>query len=145
MNAIFSDTKVQEAIVTALVALLLFIAGLLSYGVKKLSSVDRVTKSTRQQVTNDHPTNLRDDVSKVIAEVGKIADISAQNSKDISSVKDALDKHIENQSSEFRHVRYVMGELHGQIDRESKDRQITSARVDGEHARLWKALENMGF
>ena len=121
LEPILKDPGVIEAMVAVVIAVLTAVTALLGFGVKRLRDLQKLSTETservavtKEQVTNNHDTNLRDDVTdlKILVTDG------------------------------FRRMDHLFGESHDR--QVITDRRIegveTNARV--EHERIWKALEN---
>ena len=120
LEPILRDPGVIEAMVAVVIAVLTAVTALLGFGVKRLRDLQKLSTETskqvavtKEQVTNNHDTNLRDDVTEL-----KIL-----------------------MTDGFRRMDNLFGESHDR--QVITDRRIegveTNARV--EHERIWKALE----
>ena len=113
MSEVLQAPEVIEALVAATVAVLAVIAGLAGLAVAQVKKVKELTESTNTQVTNNHQSNLRDDVTEV---------------------RDLV-------QAGFRRMDHQFGEIHDQVQREARDRQALDDRAQEEHRRIWKAIE----
>lgn len=113
IDTILRDQEVVKALAGLITAALLALAGLLTLGVKKLREIATLSEITKEQVTNSHGTNLRDDF-------------------------DDLKESIE---SGFRRMDHQFGEMHDrQMVTDHRIEGVeNSARA--EHERIWKAIE----
>lgn len=114
VESVISDPKVVEAMVGVVIAALGVVGGLLGWAVKRLNSVQKKVVATNEQVTNNHDTNLRDDVTEI---------------------KDLM-------TNGFRRMDHQFGETHDQIARLDRDRQALSARVDEDRKIMMKYHED---
>ncbi|MGI5530144.1 DUF2746 domain-containing protein [Streptomyces syringium] len=55
-----------------------------------LAEVREHTQEARDQVSNDHATNLRDDLDRVIHGLDRVLDGQAQHTRDISALRTEL-------------------------------------------------------
>lgn len=108
-----SDPKVIEAMVGVVIAALSVISALLGWAVKRLNTMQKKVASTNEQVTNNHDTNLRDDVTEI---------------------KDLM-------LNGFRRMDHQFGETHDHIARLDRDRQALSDRVDEDRKLMMKYHE----
>ena len=113
LGPIMQDAGVIEAMVAVVIAVLAVLAGLLGLGAKKLRDLQKTTAITKDQVTNNHDSNLRDDLTEV---------------------RDLV-------QAGFRRMDHQFGEIHDQVQREARDRQALDDRAQEEHKRIWKAIE----
>ena len=120
LEPILKDPGVIEAMVAVVIAVLTGVAALLGFGVKRLRDLQKLSTETskhvavtKDQVTNNHDTNLRDDVTelKVLMAEG------------------------------FRRMDHQFGESHDR--QVITDRRIEGVEMNArqEHERIWKALE----
>ena len=120
LEPILKDPGVIEAMVAVVIAVLTAVAALLGSGVKRLRDLQKLSTETKEQVavtkeqvTNNHDTNLRDDVTdlKILVTDG------------------------------FRRMDHLFGESHDR--QVITDRRIegVESNVRQEHERIWKALE----
>lgn len=100
--------------VGVMIAALGVIGGLLGWAVKHLSAVQKKVVATNEQVTNNHDTNLRDDVTEI---------------------KDLMDQG-------FKRMGHQFGETHDQIARLDRDRQALSDRVDEDRKLMMRLHED---
>ena len=123
LEPILKDPGVIEAMVAVVIAVLTAVAALLGFGVKRLRDLQKLSTETseqvavtKEQVTNNHDTNLRDDVTDL-----KIL------------VRDG-----------FRRMDHLFGESHDR--QVITDRRIEGVESNArqEHERLWKAMEKKG-
>ena len=121
------NPDVVEGMVAVLVGILALLAAIIGLGVKKLSDMKKATEevketatATKEQVTNNHSTNFRDDVTGLV--------------KTLDALSDTVNEG-------FRRMDHQFGEAH--------ERQvITDRRVEGvetnarqEHERIRKSIE----
>ena len=113
--------------VAVVLGVLALIGALLGLGVKRIlalqKATDAITESTaitKEQVTNNHKVNFRDEVTEV---------------------KNAVTDLREIMEVGFRRMDHQFGEIHDQVKREAVDRQALDARTQDEHKRLWEAIE----
>lgn len=113
IETILRDQEVVKALAGLITAVLLALAGLLTLGVNKLRKIAALSEITKEQVTNSHGTNLRDDF-------------------------DSLKESIE---SGFRRMDHQFGEMHDR--QMVTDRRIEGVEANArtEHDRIWKALD----
>ena len=120
LEPILKDPGVIEAVVAVVIAVLTAVAALLGFGVKRLRDLQKLSTETseqvavtKEQVTNNHDTNLRDDVTdlKILVTDG------------------------------FRRMDHLFGESHDR--QVIADRRIEGVESNArqEHERIWKALE----
>ena len=120
IEPILKDPGVIEAMVAVVIAVLTAVTVLLGFGVKRLRDLQKLSTETseqvavtKEQVTNNHDTNLRDDVTdlKILVTDG------------------------------FRRMDHQFGEAHDR--QVITDRRIEGVETNArqEHERLWKALE----
>ena len=120
LEPILKDPRVIEAMVAVVIAVLTAVAALLGFGVKRLRDLQKLSTETseqvavtKEQVTNSHDTNLRDDVTdlKILVTDG------------------------------FRRMDHLFGESHDR--QVITDRRIEGVESNArqEHERLWKAME----
>ena len=120
LEPILKDPGVIEAMVAVVIAVLTAVAALLGFGVKRLRDLQKLSTETskqvavtKEQVTNNHDTNLRDDVTdlKILVTDG------------------------------FRRMDNLFGESHDR--QVITDRRIEGVESNArqEHERIWKALE----
>ena len=120
LEPILKDPGVIEAMVAVVIAVLTAVAALLGFGVKRLRDLQKLSTETKEQVavtkeqvTNNHDTNLRDDVTdlKILVTDG------------------------------FRRMDNLFGESHDR--QVITDRRIESVESNArqENERIWKALE----
>ena len=120
LEPILKDPGVIEAMVAVVIAVLTAVTALLGFGVKRLRDLQKLSTETskqvavtKEQVANNHDTNLRDDLTEL---------------------KTLM-------TDGFRRMDHQFGEAHDR--QVITDRRIegveTNARV--EHERIWKALE----
>ncbi len=117
---ILRDPEVIEAMVAVVIAVLAAVTALLGLGVKKLRDLQKISAATseqvavtKEQVTNNHDTNLRDDLTEL---------------------KTLM-------TDGFRRMDHQFGEAHDR--QVITDRRIEGVETNArqEHERLWKALE----
>ena len=117
---ILRDPGVIEAMVAVVIAVLAAVTALLGLGVKKLRDLQKISAATseqvavtKEQVTNNHDTNLRDDLTEL---------------------KTLM-------TDGFRRMDHQFGEAHDR--QVITDRRIEGVETNArqEHERLWKALE----
>ncbi|MFJ3907457.1 hypothetical protein [Streptomyces vinaceus] len=88
------EPSVQVAIVSAGGAITVALVGVLVELVRRqgaaLAEVREHTQEARDQVSNDHSTNLRDDLDRVIHGLDRVLDGQAQHTRDISSLRTEL-------------------------------------------------------
>ena len=120
LEPILKDPGVIEAMVAVVIAVLTAVTALLGFGVKRLRDLQKLSTETskqvavtKEQVTNNHDTNLRDDVTELRILM----------------------------TDGFRRMDHLFGESHDR--QVITDRRIegveSSARQ--EYERIWKALE----
>ena len=120
LEPILKDPGVIKAMVAVVIAVLTAVTALLGSGVKRLRDLQKLSTETKEQVavtkeqvTNNHDTNLRDDVTdlKILVTDG------------------------------FRRMDNLFGESHDR--QVITDRRIegVETNVRQEHERIWKALE----
>ncbi|MCF2705804.1 DUF2746 domain-containing protein [Arcanobacterium haemolyticum] len=123
-----ADPRIGELITTTLIAVLGAIGALAAWIQRKFSSLDQKTDRLDQrtaesahkltavngQVSNDHGTNLRDDLDTMRDEI-----------------RDG-----------FKRMDHQFGEVHQRQEREAEERQALDRRSASEHERIWKAIEN---
>ena len=120
LEPILTDPGVIEAMVAVVIAVLTAVAALLGFGVKRLRDLQKLSTETseqvavtKEQVTNNHDTNLRDDVTdlKILVTDG------------------------------FRRMDHLFGAAHDR--QVITDRRIEGVESNArqEHERIWKALE----
>ena len=114
VESVISDPSVVEAMVGVVIAGLGVIGGLLGWAVKRLNAVQKKVVATNEQVTNNHDTNLRDDVTEI---------------------KDLMAKGFQRMDHQF-------GETHDRIERLDRDRQALSDRVDEDRKLMMKFHES---
>lgn len=134
LEPILSDPKVVEAMIGVVIAVLTLVTGLLGFGVKRLKALQADAEATRkrvevtnEQVTNDHDTNLRDDLTDVQRSVVSVRD-------DVAALTTTVHEG-------FRRMDHQFGETHDRLVAEKRERQNLDERDREEHARIWKALE----
>ena len=106
IDVILRDQEVVKALAGLITAVLLALTGLLTLVYRKLTK-------TNEQVTNNHGTNLRDDLDEV---------------RDL--IHDG-----------FRRMDHKFGEVHDCQQSEARERQSLDDRIQAEHARIWKAID----
>lgn len=120
LEPILKDPGVIEAMVAVVIAVLTAVAALLGFGVKKLRDLQKLSTETskqvavtKEQVTNNHDTNLRDDLTEL--------------------------KTLMTEG--FRRMDHQFGEAHDR--QVITDRRIEGVEMNArqEHERIWKALE----
>ena len=120
LEPILKDPGVIEAMVAVVIAVLTGVAALLGFGVKRLRDLQKLSTETskhvavtKDQVTNNHDTNLRDDVTEL---------------------KTLM-------TDGFRRMDHQFGESHDR--QVITDRRIEGVESNArqEHERIWKALE----
>lgn len=120
LEPILKDPGVIEAMVAVVIAVLTAVAALLGFGVKKLRDLQKLSTETskqvavtKEQVTNNHDTNLRDDLTEL--------------------------KTLTTEG--FRRMDHQFGEAHDR--QVITDRRIEGVEMNArqEHERIWKALE----
>ena len=128
LEPVLRDPQVIEAMVAVVLGVLALIGALLGLGVKRIRALqkatDAITESTaitKEQVTNNHKVNFRDEVTEV---------------------KNAVTDLREIMEVGFRRMDHQIGEIHDQVKREAVDRQALDARAQDEHARIWTSLNN---
>lgn len=112
LEPVISDPRVIEALIAAAVATLGTITVLLGWTAKRLTAVQKKVVATNEQVTNEHKTNLRDDVTRLSQKVDLVLD-------EMSSEKE---------SREYRDKR-----AETQIDGLRDDVRALTARAESEH------------
>ena len=135
LEPILSDPKVVEAMIGVVIAVLALVTGLLGLGVKRLKALQSDAAETRkrvevtnQQVTNDHDTNLRDDLTDVQRSVTSIRD-------DIAALTTTVHEG-------FRRMDKQFGEANDRaVSAERRlDNVEASARED--HKQLWQSIRD---
>lgn len=116
MNQLLQTPEVIEALAAAVIAILALIAALAGLLVKKLKALESTTESTNTQVTNNHQSNLRDDVTDV--------------GKQVEALAITVNRLTDTTHEGFRRMDHQFGEVHDRVERVDKDRQALSARVD---------------
>lgn len=120
LEPILKDPGVIEAMVAVVIAVLTAVAALLGFGVKRLRDLQKLSTETskqvavtKEQVTNNHDTNLRDDVTEL---------------------KTLM-------TDGFRRMDHQFGEAHDR--QVITDRRIEGVEMNArqEHERIWKSLE----
>lgn len=126
LDPVLRDPNVIEAMVVVALGVLSLIGALLGLGVKRIRALQKATAEitestaiTKDQVTNSHHVNFRDEVTEV---------------------KDAVTDLREIMETGFRRMDHQFGEIHDQVAREAVDRQALDARAQEEHSRIWQAL-----
>ncbi|MEU7030042.1 DUF2746 domain-containing protein [Streptomyces sp. NPDC046275] len=88
------DPTVQVAVVSAGGMVTAALVGVLVELVRRqgtaLAEVREHTQEARDQVSNDHATNLRDDLDKVIAGLDRVLEGQARHSRDIRELRAEL-------------------------------------------------------
>lgn len=88
------EPSVQVAVVSAGGAITVALVGVLVELVRRqgtaLAEVREHTQEAREQVSNDHATNLRDDLDRVIHGLDRVLDGQAQHTRDISTLRSEL-------------------------------------------------------
>ncbi|GGU41408.1 hypothetical protein GCM10010211_00470 [Streptomyces albospinus] len=88
------EPSVQVALVSAGGAVVAALVGVLVELVRRqgtaLAEVREHAQEAREQVSNDHSTNLRDDVDRVIRGLDRVLDGQAQHSRDIAALRTDL-------------------------------------------------------
>ncbi|MEU5433814.1 hypothetical protein AB0G73_10595 [Streptomyces sp. NPDC020719] len=88
------EPTVQVAAISAGGAVLAALVGVLVELVRRqgtaLAEVREHAQEAREQVSNDHSTNLRDDVDRVIRGLDRVLDGQAQHSRDIAALRTDL-------------------------------------------------------
>ena len=71
------DPSVQAAVVTTIGLIVVALLGLIAEGLRRnhvaTRSIKKDTRASREQVQNDHSTNLRDDVDRILEVIEKVA------------------------------------------------------------------------
>ena len=120
IEPILKDPGVIEAMVAVVIAVLTAVTALLGFGVKRLRDLQKLSTETskqvavtKEQVANNHDTNLRDDLTEL---------------------KTLM-------TDGFRRMDHQFGEAHDR--QVITDRRIEGVETNArqEHERLWKALE----
>ena len=120
LEPILTDPGVIEAMVAVVIAVLTALAALLGFGVKRLRDLQKLSTETskhvavtKDQVTNNHDTNLRDDVTEL---------------------KTLM-------TDGFRRMDHQFGQSHDR--QVITDRRIAGVESNArqEHERIWKAME----
>ena len=120
LEPILKDPGVIEAMVAVVIAVLTAVTALLGFGVKRLRDLQKISAATseqvavtKEQVTNNHDTNLRDDLTEL---------------------KTLM-------TDGFRRMDHQFGEAHDR--QVITDRRIEGVETNArqEHERIWKALE----
>ncbi|MFF4528191.1 hypothetical protein ACFY1P_02865 [Streptomyces sp. NPDC001407] len=88
------EPSVQVAFVSAGGAITVALVGVLVELVRRqgtaLAEVREHAQEAREQVSNDHSTNLRDDVDRVIRGLDRVLDGQTQHSRDIAALRTDL-------------------------------------------------------
>lgn len=116
-----ADPRIGELITGVLIAVLGAIGALAGWIQRKFSKLDQkadenadqLTRVNRQ-VTNDHGTNLRDDLDTMRDEI-----------------RDG-----------FKRMDHLFGEVHDRLEQEAKERHMLDARATDEHRRMWKVIDS---
>ena len=126
VEAIMKDPQVIEGAVAVLVGLLALLAALLGLGAKRLSDVKRQTSITKEQVTNNHDTNLRDDLTYV--------------QRSVTSLRDDVAALTTTVYEGFRRMDHQFGETHDRLVAEKRERQNLDERAREEHKQIWQSI-----
>lgn len=133
MEAAASDPKIWESFSLLAIAVFTFFSSLLGIGVQKLNKIKKLSEKTNIQVTNEHPTNLRDDITD-----------NKERLETLITQVEVLSNTVEtisfDQKAEFSRMHVSMSELHDQINAERTDRQALANNASTEHARIWGKL-----
>ncbi|WP_372407193.1 hypothetical protein [Streptomyces luteireticuli] len=88
------DSSIQVALVSAGGAVTAALVGVIVELVRRqgaaLAEVRDHAQEAREQVSNDHSTNLRDDLDRVIRGLDRVLDGQAQHSRDIAALRTDL-------------------------------------------------------
>ena len=135
IDKIMHDPAVVTEFLAVIAGILAVLGVLLRILTTKLKKVGQDASVAKEQLTNNHETNLRDDLTKVL---NTIQDIVTQQTQIIKTQEEQREENIRG----FKRMDHRFGEQHDMLIAETKERQMLDTRAQEEHKKIWTAIDN---
>lgn len=143
VEEVVNDPAVIEQIVLVVVALFALLGGIIRVFNTRLKTMNSNLEVAKTQLTNNHNTNLRDDLTDVI----NAKDVMLIQLQMIADQQDNLlrshEEFKQDTKDSFKRIDNQLSEQHQNLKTETIERQNFGNDSREQHERLWSAIRSL--